>query len=282
MKVSTSIEETRKIIKEWKKLGHSIGLVPTMGYLHAGHRSLIEKARSGNDKVVVSLFVNPIQFGPNEDFARYPRDLEKDQELCQKAGTDLIFTPSVEEMYPFANLAYIDVSELDEVLCGGSRPGHFRGVCTVVGKLFNIVTPDRAYFGEKDAQQLLIIKRMVKDLNYDLEVVACPIIREEDGLALSSRNTYLSQAERGAALIISRSLKEARAMLINGERDALMIKDYITRKISYEPLAKIDYVEIVDAGTLKPVADIQMPVLAAVAVYIGKTRLIDNFFFKEI
>lgn len=282
MLVVTSIKDAQAVIRGWQKEGCSIGLVPTMGYLHAGHRSLIEKAVSGNDKVVVSIFVNPIQFGPNEDFSRYPRDMEKDKALCLEAGADLIFAPPVEEMYPTANLAYIDINDLDAGLCGSSRPGHFRGVCTVVAKLFNIVLPDRAYFGEKDAQQLLIIKRMVNDLNFNVEIIPCPIIRERDGLAMSSRNTYLSPEERTAALVISQSLREAKLMMENGERNALVIRDYLTGKISEEPLAKIDYVDIVDAETLEPVNGIRLPVLTAVAVFIGKTRLIDNFFFKEI
>ena len=283
MLVVSKIEELKNIIKDWKQGGYSIGLVPTMGFLHQGHRSLIEKARGGNDKVVVSIFVNPIQFGPDEDFDKYPRDFDKDKEVCVLAGADLIFAPQAEEMYPESNIAYVDIKDdLGNVLCGKRRPGHFRGVCTVCSKLFNLCQPDRAYFGEKDAQQLLIIKRMVKDLNFDLGIVSCPIIRESDGLAMSSRNSYLSPEERKAALIISKSLNLAKEELATGERDAAKIKQLIIGIIETEPKAKIDYAEIVEAETLKDVDKITMPILTAVAVYIGKTRLIDNFFYKEI
>ena len=283
MLVVSKIEELKNIIKDWKQGGYSIGLVPTMGFLHQGHRSLIEKAREGNDKVVVSIFVNPIQFGPNEDFDKYPRDFDKDKEMCVLSGADLIFAPQAEEMYPESNFTYVDIKDdLGDVLCGKRRPGHFRGVCTVCSKLFNLCQPNRAYFGEKDAQQLLIIKRMVKDLNFDLGIVSCPIIRESDGLAMSSRNSYLSPEERKAALIISKSLNLAKEKLTTGERNAAKIKELIINMIETEPKAKIDYAEIVEAETLKDVDKITMPVLTAVAVYIGKTRLIDNFFYKEI
>lgn len=282
MKNISSIKEIRQIISEWKSQGISIGLVPTMGYLHDGHKSLIEQARRENDKVVVSIFVNPMQFGPNEDFEKYPRNLEYDFQMCSQAGADIVFTPSVTEMYASKNLVYIDVDELGDCLCGAARLGHFRGVCTVVAKLFNIVMPDRAYFGEKDAQQLAIIKRMVQDLNFDIEIVPCPIIRESDGLAISSRNSYLSAQERQAAVIISKSLKLAKQMLCQGQRNAEIIKQLIIDKISSEPLAHINYVDIVDAVTLKPMSNITTPILVAVAVYIGETRLIDNFSFKEV
>jgi pantoate--beta-alanine ligase len=282
MKNISNIKEIRQIISEWKSQGISIGLVPTMGYLHDGHKSLIEQARRENDKVVVSIFVNPMQFGPNEDFEKYPRNLEYDFQMCSQAGADIVFTPSVTEMYASKNLVYIDVDELGDCLCGAARLGHFRGVCTVVAKLFNIVMPDRAYFGEKDAQQLAIIKRMVQDLNFDIEIVPCPIVRESDGLAISSRNSYLSAQERRAAVIISKSLKLAKQMLCQGQRNAEIIKQLIIDKISGEPLAHINYVDIVDAVTLKPVSNITTPILVAVAVYIGETRLIDNFSFKEV
>lgn len=282
MKNISNIKEIRQIISEWKSQGISIGLVPTMGYLHDGHKSLIEQARRENDKVVVSIFVNPMQFGPNEDFEKYPRNLEYDFQMCSQAGADIVFTPSVTEMYASKNLVYIDVDELGDCLCGAARLGHFRGVCTVVAKLFNIVMPDRAYFGEKDAQQLAIIKRMVQDLNFDIEIVPCPIIRESDGLAISSRNSYLSAQERQAAVIISKSLKLAKQMLCQGQRNAEIIKQLIIDKISSEPLAHINYVDIVDAVTLKPMSNITTPILVAVAVYIGETRLIDNFSFKEV
>jgi pantoate--beta-alanine ligase len=248
--------------------------------LHDGHVSLINKARQENDKVVVSVFVNPTQFGPNEDFDKYPKNPERDREICEEAGVDLVFAPSVAEMYPSMNLALVDITELGEGLCGAKRPGHFRGVCTVVSKLFNIVTPDRAYFGEKDRQQLIIIERMVKDLNYNIQIVPCPTVREEDGLAMSSRNAYLSEEERRAARVIPESLNLAYQTIAGGERKAAVIKDLINKKIKAEPLAEIDYIEVVDGSRLKPVTFINPPVVVAVAVYIGATRLIDNFLFK--
>lgn len=280
MIISGSVQETRKVIGNWKKRGFSVGLVPTMGYLHPGHISLIERARKENDMVVVSIFVNPIQFGPNEDLDKYPRDMAHDREVCEKAGAELIFAPEPSEMYPSENLVFVDIKELGNGLCGAKRPGHFRGVCTVVSKLFNIVLPDRAYFGEKDAQQLAIIKRMVKDLNFGTEIVSCPIVREPDGLAMSSRNLYLSPEERKAALSLSRSLSAAKELMRKGEKDAVKIREAIVAGISAEPLVKIDYAEIVDSADLSPVEKIEKPVLAAAAVYFGKTRLIDNFTFE--
>ena len=280
MIISGSVQETREVIGNWKKRGFSVGLVPTMGYLHPGHISLIERARKENDMVVVSIFVNPIQFGPNEDLDKYPRDMAHDREVCEKAGAELIFAPQPSEMYPCENLAFVDIRGLGDGLCGAKRPGHFRGVCTVVSKLFNIVLPDRAYFGEKDAQQLAIIKRMVKDLNFGTMIVSCPIVREPDGLAMSSRNLYLSPEERKAALSISRSLSAAKELMRKGEKDAVKIRETIVAGISAEPLARIDYAEIVDSADLSPVQRIEKPVLAAVAVYFGKTRLIDNFTFE--
>ncbi|MEN6381638.1 MAG: pantoate--beta-alanine ligase [Synergistaceae bacterium] len=280
MIISGSVQETRKVIGNWKKRGFSVGLVPTMGYLHPGHISLIERARKENDMVVVSIFVNPIQFGPNEDLDKYPRDMAHDREVCEKAGAELIFAPEPSEMYPSENLVFVDIKELGNGLCGAKRPGHFRGVCTVVSKLFNIVLPDRAYLGEKDAQQLAIIRRMVKDLNFGTEIVSCPIVREPDGLAMSSRNLYLSPEERKAALSLSRSLSAAKELMRKGEKDAVKIREAIVAGISAEPLVKIDYAEIVDSADLSPVEKIEKPVLAAAAVYFGKTRLIDNFTFE--
>lgn len=277
IKVVSTVDETRAQIKEWKKQGFTVGLVPTMGYLHEGHQSLIKKAVDENDKVVVSVFVNPIQFAPNEDLETYPRDLEADKKLCDSTGADLIFHPTPDEMYPDGFSTHIQMDNLTKELCGKTRPTHFGGVCTVVGKLFNIVQPDKAYFGQKDAQQLAIIKRMVRDLNFDLEIVGCPIIREPDGLAKSSRNTYLSTDERKAALILSKSIELGKELVANGERNAQTIIKAMTDKINTEPLARIDYVNVVDALNIEPIDVIQGETLVAIAVYIGKTRLIDNF-----
>lgn len=280
MKIVHTVEEVRAEVKEWKKAGLSVGLVPTMGYLHEGHKSLIDRAVKENDKVVVSVFVNPMQFGPTEDLASYPRDLQRDAALCEDAGAALIFNPEPENMYSDDFSSFIDMNTLTKGLCGKTRPIHFRGVCTVVGKLFNIVQPDKAYFGQKDAQQLAVIRHMVNDLNFNLEIVGCPIIREADGLAKSSRNTYLNPEERQAALILSKSLERGRELIEAGEKDTAVIKKAITDMIETEPLAKIDYVEIVDWNTLEPVDTIEGPVLNAIAVYIGKTRLIDNHIYE--
>ena len=279
MKIVETIQEVRDQVKEWRKQGLTVGLVPTMGYLHEGHKSLIDRAVAENDKVVVSVFVNPMQFGPKEDLASYPRDLDRDAALCEGAGAALIFHPQPEEMYHDDFSSFVDMNTLTGGLCGKTRPIHFRGVCTVVSKLFNIVVPDKAYFGQKYAQQLAVIRHMVSDLNFGIEIVGCPIIREEDGLAKSSRNTYLSDAERKAALILSQSLKEGKKQLEAGEKDAAKVRATITAKLESEPLAKIDYVEVVDWNTLEPVETIDGQVLVAIAVYIGKTRLIDNFIF---
>lgn len=278
MKVTTTVLETRQLVKEWKKEGKSIGLVPTMGFLHEGHASLIARARKENDIVVVSDFVNPTQFGPNEDLEAYPRDFERDSALCESLGADLIFHPEPEEMY-HDPCAFVSIDTLSETLCGKTRPIHFKGVCTVVSKLFHIVAPDRAYFGQKDAQQLAIIKKMVLDLNFDLEVVGCPIVREEDGLAKSSRNTYLSQEERKAALCLSKAVKKGQELIQAGcsAEDVLAPMRAI---IEAEPLAKIDYVSMVDALTMQPVESVEKDVLVAMAVYVGKTRLIDNFSYE--
>jgi len=245
--IATTVNDVRTQVKQWKKEGLTVGFVPTMGYLHEGHQSLIKRAVEENDRVVVSIFVNPMQFGPTEDLDSYPRDLEKDSALCEATGANLIFHPEPEEMYTDGFCSYVDMSVLTEELCGLSRPIHFRGVCTVVSKLFHIVTPDRAYFGQKDAQQLAIIKRMVLDLNMDIEVIGCPIVREEDGLAKSSRNTYLSPKERQAALILSKTVKLGEDMVKNGETNCKVILDTMKKNIETEPLAKIDYVKIVDA-----------------------------------
>lgn len=277
MKIITTIEELRPIIKGWKREGLTVGLVPTMGYLHDGHKSLIEKAVAENDKVVVSDFVNPTQFGANEDLSSYPRDIERDAALCEAAGADIIFHPEPEEMYFPDKCTFVDMDKLTKGLCGKTRPVHFSGVCTVVSKLFNIVTPDRAYFGQKDAQQLAVIKRMVRDLNFDITIVGCPIVREADGLALSSRNTYLNEEERKAALILNKSLTLGKEMIEAGEKDAAKVREAIIKNIETEPLAKVDYVEIVDAENIEPVQTIDSSCLVATAVYIGKTRLIDNF-----
>lgn len=276
MRIIKTIEELRPIVKGWRKEGLSVGLVPTMGYLHEGHKSLIVKAVSENNRVVVSDFVNPTQFGVNEDLASYPRDIERDAAVCEAAGADLIFHPEPEEMYFTDNCTFVDMDKLTKGLCGKTRPTHFRGVCSVVTKLFHIVTPDRAYFGQKDAQQLAVIRRMVRDLNFDIEIVGCPIVREADGLAMSSRNTYLNPKEREAALVLHKSLVLGEGMVHAGQKDAKKVKNAIRENIEKEPLAQVDYVEIVDVENLEPIDTIEGPFLAAVAVYIGKTRLIDN------
>ncbi len=272
-----TIKETRKQISEWKKNGFSIGLVPTMGYLHEGHRSLIKKAVEENDRVVVSVFVNPMQFAPNEDLESYPRDLNADAKLCESTGADLIFNPEPEEMYKDGFCSFVDMSGPTAELCGKSRPIHFRGVCTVVSKLFNIITPDRAYFGQKDAQQLAVIKRMVTDLNIPVEIIGCPIIRENDGLAKSSRNTYLNDEEREAALILSKTIFMAQELVKKGMTDAKELTALMKKNIETQPLAKIDYVEAVNFDDISITDTIKSNTLVAMAVYIGKTRLIDNF-----
>ena len=278
MKTVTTVEEVRNQVKQWRAEGLTVGLVPTMGFLHEGHKSLIVRAAKENDRVVVSDFVNPTQFGAGEDLESYPRDLARDQALCEEAGAALIFHPSADEMYAKDACTMVDMTgELTTELCGKTRPIHFRGVCTVVSKLFNIVTPDRAYFGQKDAQQLAVIRRMVRDLNFGIEIVGCPIIREEDGLAKSSRNTYLNAEERKAALVLSQAVALGQEMAAGGEKDADKIVAAMTAHIEKEPLAKIDYVKAVDADSIQPVSVIAGRVLVAMAVYIGTTRLIDNF-----
>lgn len=277
MKVEKTIDAVRAQVKAWKKEGLTVGFVPTMGYLHEGHKSLITRAVAENDRVVVSIFVNPIQFGPKEDLSTYPRDLAADTVLCEDAGAALIFAPEVSEMYADDFTTFVDTSGVSQELCGKSRPIHFRGVCTVVNKLFNIVTPDCAYFGEKDAQQLAVIRRMVRDLSMDVKIVGCPIIREEDGLAKSSRNTYLSAEERKAALVLSKAIFAGKEMVEAGEKDGEKVLQTMRDIIETEPLAKIDYVEMVKWDTIEVQREIDGPVLVAIAVFIGKTRLIDNF-----
>ena len=278
MKVIKKIDELREILKDFKKEGKSIGLVPTMGFLHKGHASLIKKAVSENDIVVVSDFVNPIQFGPNEDLEAYHRDINADSKLCEDLGADFIFNPEPSEMY-HDKKAFVDINGLSDNLCGARREGHFRGVCTVCTKLFNIVGPNRAYFGQKDAQQLAIIKKLVFDLNIPVEIVDCPIVREEDGLAMSSRNTYLSTDERKAALCLSKAIFEGEKMAKNGAS----VKEVVRKMeeiISSEKLAKIDYISAVDLETIEDVENFDKDTLVAIAVYIGKTRLIDNFIYE--
>ena len=275
--VIKTVREVREHVRAWRNEGLSVGLVPTMGFLHEGHRSLIERAVAENDRVVVSIFVNPIQFAPNEDLESYPRDIEADRALCTDAGAAMIFNPEPAEMYPQGFCTAVDMNGLKFELCGKSRPIHFSGVCTVVTKLFNIVGPDRAYFGQKDAQQLAIIRRMVRDLNMPLEVVGCPIVREEDGLAKSSRNTYLNEQERAAALILSKTIFLGQKLVDEGERDAKKLIAAMEANIATEPLARIDYVDVVDAENIERIDRLEGEVLVAMAVYIGKTRLIDNF-----
>lgn len=278
MIIATTIAEVRAQVGAWKQAGLTVGLVPTMGYLHEGHASLVDRAVSLCDRVVASDFVNPTQFGPGEDLESYPRDFDRDCALLEAHGCDLVFHPSVEEMYAPDAATYVEIqSEMPKQLCGRTRPIHFRGVCTVVSKLFNIVTPDKAFFGQKDAQQLAIIRRMVRDMSYGIEIVGCPIVREADGLAKSSRNTYLSAEERRAALILSQSIFLGQRLVEEGERDAGRIVAAMTAHIETEPLARIDYVSAVDGITMMPVDRIEGSVLVAMAVYIGKTRLIDNF-----
>ena len=277
MILARTVNEVKAQVREWKSQGLSVGLVPTMGYLHEGHQSLIKRAVAENDRVVVSVFVNPIQFTPNEDLETYPRDLEADCALCESTGAAMVFHPEPEEMYGDDFTTFVDMTGVTKELCGKSRPTHFRGVCTVVNKLFNIAMPDRAYFGQKDAQQLAVIRRMVRNLNMNLEVVGCPIIREADGLAKSSRNTYLSAEERKAALVLSKAVFTGEKMIKDGERDGEKVLAAMRELIEAEPLAKIDYVEMVKWDSIEIHHEIDGPVLVAIAVYIGKTRLIDNF-----
>ena len=280
--IAETIAQVRAQVKEWKEQGLTVGLVPTMGYLHEGHASLVDKAVSMCDRVVASDFVNPTQFGPNEDLESYPRDFDRDCALLEEHGCSMVFHPSVEEMYAPDAATFVEIlSDMPRQLCGKTRPIHFRGVCTVVSKLFNIVTPDKAFFGQKDAQQLAIIRRMVRDMSYGIEIVGCPIVREADGLAKSSRNTYLSAEERTAALVLSKAVFLGEKLVREGETDADKIVSAMKACIEAEKLAKIDYVSAVDAVTMESVHRIDRPVLVAMAVYIGKTRLIYNFLTED-
>jgi len=277
MLVVKTIKEVKEQVNTWKRQGLKIGFVPTMGYLHQGHGSLIERAKEENDKVIVSIFVNPTQFGPNEDLDKYPKDLAGDTNLVTEKGGDLIFAPDTKEMYPENIYTFVNTSVLDNNLCGLSRPGHFRGVCTVVSKLFNIVNPHRAYFGKKDYQQLAIIKKMVKDLNFDVEIIGCEIVRSSEGLALSSRNSYLSETEKNESLILNKTLKELEKKIKNGEKDVKNLIEWATAKIHAIASTKVDYIKIVNSDTMEDLETVNRNALIALAVYInGKVRLIDN------
>ncbi len=280
MRVVKTIDEIRKVVSTSKKNGKRIGLVPTMGYFHEGHLSLIDSIRPHADVVVVSLFVNPTQFGPNEDLERYPRDFSRDERLAAERGADILFYPAAEAMYPQPFFTYVVAENLSRVLCGKSRPTHFRGVATIVTKLFNIVQPDVAVFGRKDAQQAIIIRRMTEDLNFLVKILIAPIVRESDGLAMSSRNIYLSAAERSQAPVIYQALQQAQAMTAGGIREAEVIQKAVREKIETAPLARIEYIEIVREADLKQVAQVEPGVFLAVAVWFGKTRLIDNVELK--
>ena len=276
MEVTGSIEQVRSCVKDVRSQGKSVGFVPTMGALHAGHVSLIKAAKEKCDFVLVSIFGNPTQFGPDEDFDKYPRPIEKDAAICEQAGVDLVFNPTASEMYKAENITWVDVEKLAEHLCGRSRPGHFHGVTTVCAKLFNIAMPDFAFFGQKDAQQAIIIKRMVADLNMDMEVVICPIVREYDGLAMSSRNKYLSAEQRSQALLLHKSLVQGEKLVKEGLRDCAEIKQQMTEILNESPLISVEYVSIVDIETLADVEEITEMALIALAVKLGQTRLIDN------
>jgi pantoate--beta-alanine ligase len=272
----TDIVEMKDAVERFRRQGRSIGFVPTMGFLHEGHLSLVRESLFRTEATVVSIFVNPSQFGPGEDFKLYPRDFERDAAILKELETDVLFAPQDEQMYPEGFRTYVQVEKIQDKLLGKSRPGHFKGVCTVVLKLFNIIRPDWAFFGQKDAQQAVILKKMVDDLNVDIRLEILPIVREKDGLALSSRNLYLNPEERKAARILSVSLKEAQEWIAKGETEAAAVIDIITQKILTEPLARIDYVEVVDGASLEPLKRINHLALIDLGVYIGKTRLIDN------
>jgi len=285
MEIITTVENLKTRVAAAKRQGQTIGLVPTMGYLHEGHLTLMRKAHQENERVIASIFVNPLQFGQGEDFSAYPRDIQRDILQAESVGIDWLFTPSVSEMYPagFEQMCTaVDVQKVTAGLCGASRPGHFRGVATVVSKLFNLAQPDRAYFGQKDAQQVVVIQKMVQDLNMNVAIVPVPIVREADGLALSSRNVYLNPAERQAGLVLSKSLELAQKMLSAGIHDSDHILRKMTEMIKQEPLATIDYLVAVDKENLEPLAVIDQPLLIAMAVEFGKTRLIDNLIWENI
>ncbi|MEW6087974.1 MAG: pantoate--beta-alanine ligase [bacterium] len=279
MKIIKKVSLMQKYSLKWRDK-KKIGFVPTMGYLHEGHLSLLKRACGENDIVILSIFVNPIQFGPKEDYGKYPRDFKRDEKIAEKAGVDVIFYPSRPDMYPEGYKSYVEVKDLQDYLCGKSRPGHFRGVATVVLKLFNIIQPYNAYFGQKDAQQAIIIKQMVKDLNIPLNIKILKTFREKDGLAMSSRNSYLSEKERRAALILSKTLLEIKKDILSGERDAALLSRKAGRLIKKEPLSKPDYFSFVNERTLVPVQKLSGNILAAAALWIGKTRLVDNFRLK--
>jgi|SRR5579863_5157695 len=276
MKIFTTIGEIRAASREARRAGKRLGLVPTMGALHEGHLSLIRAAKESCQVVTASIFVNPTQFGPNEDLARYPRPFERDRELLEKEGVDLLFAPAVEEMYPRGAVTWVTVEELSGKLDGGSRPGHFRGVTTVVAKLLHVVEPDAAFFGQKDAAQVAIIRRMVRDLNFPVEIVVCPIVRETDGLAMSSRNSYLDPQQRKHALVLQRSLMRVKQMAGEGEDEAAKLIAAAKEVMAGEPAVRLDYFEIVDPDSLDPITDVAKGALVAVAAYVGTTRLIDN------
>jgi len=277
MKIATTIAQVRKQRKQWSREGLSVGLVPTMGYLHEGHASLVKASVAACDRTVVSVFINPIQFGPTEDLAAYPRDFDRDCALLEALGADLVFHPEVSELYAEDFCTYVDMEGLTRTLCGKSRPTHFRGVCTVVTKLFHIADPDKAFFGQKDAQQLAVIRRMVRDLSFPVEIIGCPIVREESGLAKSSRNSYLSEKERQAALVLSQTVRLGQQLTAQGEHRSDVLLRAMEDQLCTQPLARIDYVQAVDGVTMEPVEQVKGGDLVAMAVYIGKTRLIDNF-----
>lgn len=282
MKIITSPKEMQAYVKRARADGKTVGLVPTMGAFHEGHLSLMRRARAENDIVVTSIFVNPTQFGPKEDYNAYPRDLENDSKMAEKIGVDVIFAPSVKDMYPQGYATFVNVERITEKMCGASRPGHFRGVATVVTKLFNIIPAHKAYFGQKDAQQCVVIKRMSEDLNFDIDIVILPTVRENDGLAMSSRNKYLSDEERRSALVLFKSLSMAKELIRSGELNSEKIRQKMLDIINAEPLARVDYISIVDAETLEDLNEIKDNTLIALAVFIGKTRLIDNIIIDQI
>lgn len=281
MEVHWKINEVKSAVQAQKSKGKKIGFVPTMGFLHEGHLSLVEESLRRTDHTVVSIFVNPTQFGPEEDFSEYPRDLDKDKTVLEGLGVDAVFIPDRREMYPEGFKTYVEVTDLQDKFEGRSRPGHFRGVCTVVMKLFAIVLPDVAFFGQKDAQQAVIIKKMVRDLNLDVDIQTLPTVREEDGLALSSRNIYLSERQREAALCLFRSLQKAKKLIETGEREPRNVRNEMERIIGREAFAELDYTAVVDLENFEPLDTIDKEALIAVAAYVGKVRLIDNMIVRE-